>query len=289
MSKDQTIQELIDLVKSNKNNAGISQEDLDSLYRLCASISSEDVNTPIDPLTGKTLLHLAAEYNAKQMLRAFIFKGAELDKPDLNDNTAVHYAVNQYHSGNFDIINYVIQELYDQGCKFDIKNNAGQTPIDVAKAKGGEILGYLKAAHIFKDSFFETKFNFTRDKIKTFTLNTVRRVILGFCANYLLNKISPFLGNLFENKAVRYGISYVLSCAAGYFLENKDIKIKGFAGKVLNPLVGGSNRKDEAEKLINDKNYSKHRDQILEKNNQTNFVDCIAGTRALRSVYNYNA
>ncbi len=90
---------------------------------------------------GGTVLHTAAWGGHADVIRELVTSGgAELDPQDGRGNTAAHIAAfrNQLAS---------VEALLEVGSRFDLKNAAGQLPIDAARESGNVHLVELLRAN----------------------------------------------------------------------------------------------------------------------------------------------
>jgi ankyrin repeat protein len=76
--------------------AAAESGDIEALAAFCAQ-PGVDVNAPIDPATGETLLHVAAAAGQVASIKALIRAGGTLDVLDNDEQNALHYASNEGH------------------------------------------------------------------------------------------------------------------------------------------------------------------------------------------------
>ncbi|KAM0752446.1 ankyrin [Meredithblackwellia eburnea MCA 4105] len=81
---------------------------------------------------GATPLHIAAMKGEVECARILIEAGADLDAPDLQGNTPIHYASSWGHLPVRHFILLVVKLLIDAGCVFGAKNNDDFTAADYA-------------------------------------------------------------------------------------------------------------------------------------------------------------
>lgn len=77
-------------------SAAAEAGDVATLAAYCAQ-DGIDVNEPVDPATGETLLHVAAAGGQEASVRTLIRAGCKLAVLDNDDQNALHYACNEGH------------------------------------------------------------------------------------------------------------------------------------------------------------------------------------------------
>ncbi|MBD0391017.1 ankyrin repeat domain-containing protein, partial [Wolbachia endosymbiont of Pentalonia nigronervosa] len=91
-----------------------------------------------------TLLHLAASYGLKDVVKALLKIGAEINAKDQDDATPLHWAA---ISGNAD----VVASLLKNGADPSLKNKDGKTPIKLAQDNNiKQLLRMAKKRQFFK-------------------------------------------------------------------------------------------------------------------------------------------
>ena len=99
------------------------------LYGHLLKITQESLNLPITVAdhNGYTLLHAAASYSQMEVLVWLASKeGCDLNSKDVDGDTPLHHC---------DAVE-AARLLVERGARVDVKNNAGETPLD---AKEGEM------------------------------------------------------------------------------------------------------------------------------------------------------
>jgi ankyrin repeat protein len=110
-----------------------SDGDLDLLKRSLAHLSIPDT---ISDSNGLTLLHSAASYNQKEIIEWLLLtQNVNVNAKDNDGDTPLHHC---------DQVN-AARMLIDQGkADYRIKNNEGQTPLDLKKEEWQELKGSLE-------------------------------------------------------------------------------------------------------------------------------------------------
>lgn len=95
---------------------------------------------------GRTPLHIAAHYGMGEMTRLFTAKGAPVNSGDSEGNTPLHYAVkSDIWSEGWPGRKTTIECLIDGGARVNMKNNSGETPLEIAaKRKRDDLETLLK-------------------------------------------------------------------------------------------------------------------------------------------------
>ena len=100
----------------------------DKLQQMQNLLRDESTNINDQDANGKTVLNLATFYKAKPILiQFFIANKANVNLPDLFNETPLHNAIR-----NEEII--VAQMLLQAGADRNLKNDKGETPIDLARS-----------------------------------------------------------------------------------------------------------------------------------------------------------
>ena len=92
---------------------------------------------------GRTDLHNAVLGNDLKLAIKLINNGIDVNAPDDDSNTALHFATQNY---NFDMVKLLVEN----GAKVNIKNSSGNNPLSNAvfncKNNNGDIITYLRNA-----------------------------------------------------------------------------------------------------------------------------------------------
>lgn len=86
-----------------------------------------DVNARND--NGSTPLHCACVWAGLDVIKLLVESGAELNAQSVSNNTALHYICEATDATDFEAVYYLVKA----GARYDIKNNKGETALDVLK------------------------------------------------------------------------------------------------------------------------------------------------------------
>jgi hypothetical protein len=118
----------------------------DALSMLPQDTLQEWVNSPRDNTNGRTLLHNAAGRGDVSMIETWLKVGADINKLNDEGHNALHYAAGNGQPASVPV-------LLQNGCRRDVKDMKGQTPLDLARKSGyNEVVARLEESPPQPDS-----------------------------------------------------------------------------------------------------------------------------------------
>ncbi len=108
-------------------NQSISTED--KLERMQSLLIDKFINVNARNANGKTALNLAVFYNAKPIIIQFLIaNNADVNLPDVFNETPLHNAIRKEEL-------IIARMLLQAGANKNLKNDTGETPIDLARSQ----------------------------------------------------------------------------------------------------------------------------------------------------------
>jgi ankyrin repeat protein len=116
-----------------------------------------DINLRNDE--GQTALHLALQHGSLDIMRLLLKNGANVDAPDMDGSTPLHQAISEASRDSEAVegseapvdsepLSEVIELLLEHGASGHKENNRGETPFQVAEARGLQEITGLLSMHI---------------------------------------------------------------------------------------------------------------------------------------------